>query len=353
MRSIARWTALAAVVCVSAGVQAAQQERLDIRLSLPSPVVQGDADVPVQVSITNTSRRAVLLPKWQLPSDDMQMPLFRITREDGSLVRYTGRIVKRAAPRAADMVVLQPGETMNFQVELTAVYDLSRDGRYTIEYIGHGRHGEAVAAMASAAPAHLWLSGRSGLGAETETMAQASAERVRPQAGSISFTGNCTSTQRTTLTNAVNAARNYANESAAYLNRTPSATQRYVKWFGAFSTSRWGTARSHFDSIQSAMNNAALTLDCSCREGAYAYVYPNQPYKIYLCNAFWSAPMTGTDSKAGTLIHEMSHFNVVAGTDDWAYGQSAAARLAQTNPTRALDNADNHEYFAENTPYLP
>jgi hypothetical protein len=44
--------------------------------------------------------------------------------------------------------------------------------------------------------------------------------------------------------------------------------------------------------------------------------------------------------------------SVVAATDDHAYGQSAAKNLAISNPTRALDNADNHEYFAENTPSL-
>jgi peptidyl-Lys metalloendopeptidase len=70
-----------------------------------------------------------------------------------------------------------------------------------------------------------------------------------------------------------------------------------------------------------------------------------------VCNAFWSAPSTGTDSKAGTLVHEMSHFNVVASTDDWAYGQSAAKSLAISNPSKALDNADTHEYFAENNPF--
>ena len=59
---------------------------------------------------------------------------------------------------------------------------------------------------------------------------------------------------------------------------------------------------------------------------------------------------TGTDSRAGTLIHELSHFTVVAGTSDFAYGQSAASRLARTSPSRAVRNADNHEYFAENTP---
>jgi peptidyl-Lys metalloendopeptidase len=71
-----------------------------------------------------------------------------------------------------------------------------------------------------------------------------------------------------------------------------------------------------------------------------------------VCKAFWSAPMTGTDSKGGTLVHEMSHFNVVAGTDDWVYGQSGAASLAVSNPSQAIDNADSHEYFGENTPAL-
>ncbi|MEO8196116.1 MAG: M35 family metallo-endopeptidase [Thermoanaerobaculia bacterium] len=35
---------------------------------------------------------------------------------------------------------------------------------------------------------------------------------------------------------------------------------------------------------------------------------------------------TGTDSKAGTLVHEMSHFNVVASTDDHAYGTALLVR---------------------------
>jgi peptidyl-Lys metalloendopeptidase len=61
--------------------------------------------------------------------------------------------------------------------------------------------------------------------------------------------------------------------------------------------------------------------------------------------------MTGTDSKGGTLVHEMSHFTVVAGTDDWVYGQAAAAALAGSDPDRAIDNADSHEYFGENNPY--
>jgi peptidyl-Lys metalloendopeptidase len=70
-----------------------------------------------------------------------------------------------------------------------------------------------------------------------------------------------------------------------------------------------------------------------------------------LGRVYWSAPATGTDSQAGTLIHEMSHFTVVAGTDDLAYGQTAAEALATSDPDSAIRNADSHGYFAENSPF--
>ncbi|UJR18655.1 hypothetical protein I4U23_005563 [Adineta vaga] len=67
---------------------------------------------------------------------------------------------------------------------------------------------------------------------------------------------------------------------------------------------------------------------------------------IFICPAFWTA------SKAGTLIHEISHFNIVAGTKDNVYGQTGCKNLAIKNPTLAINNADSHAYFAENNPVL-
>jgi hypothetical protein len=109
---------------------------------------------------------------------------------------------------------------------------------------------------------------------------------------------------------------------------------------------------NNFDKIYDALANKTITFDCGCNESWYAYVYPNRPYEIFLCNAFWTAPLTGTDSKAGVIVHETSHFNVVAGTDDHVYGQAGCRNLANTNPAQAIENADSHEYFAENTPAL-
>ena len=334
--------AAALVLCVS-NAAAAARDGLQVRLSAPEPVLRGDVDVTVGVSITNTTRAPITLMRWELPSAKPEAALFRITR-DGEAVAYTGPMIKRGPPTREDLVRIEPGATIDVEVELTAAYDLSRNGLYTIEYVGKGAAAEG--ALRSAAPLNLWLESRSEKAASAPVVPTA-------DAASITFTGNCSASRKTTLTNAVAAATTYAANAQTYLNRTPAATQRYTKWFGAVTTSRWNTAKSHFTAINSAFSTKAITLDCSCTQSYYAYVYPTQPYKIYVCNAFWSAPMTGTDSKAGTLVHEMSHFNVVAGTDDWAYGQSAAASLAISNPTRALDNADSHEYFAENTPSLP
>jgi peptidyl-Lys metalloendopeptidase len=142
----------------------------------------------------------------------------------------------------------------------------------------------------------------------------------------------------------------YATNSKSYLDAGTQGT-RYTWWFGAYTSSRYSTVRTHFTNLKSALSSQPYTFDCTCTDsGTYAYVYPTQPYRVYLCGAFWSAPNTGTDSRAGTLVHESSHFNVVAGTDDWAYGQTAAHNLANNNPKHAIDNADSHEYFSENTP---
>jgi hypothetical protein len=37
---------------------------------------------------------------------------------------------------------------------------------------------------------------------------------------------------------------------------------------------------------------------------------------------------------------------------DIVYGQAGAKSLAASDPNGAINNADNHEYFAENTPSL-
>ncbi len=149
---------------------------------------------------------------------------------------------------------------------------------------------------------------------------------------------------------AIDIAQNATN---AMNNASPNTTaKRYSTWFGAADSSRQSTVKTHFRNIYNVLNTENITFDCSCNEDFIAYVYPSEPYTIYLCNDFWNIATSGTDSKSGTLIHETSHFEVVAHTVDHVYGQPKAKQLAIDYPNKAIYNADNHEYFAENSPYL-
>lgn len=340
------WSTLSALALATLTMGSAQAANacLDVQLSTPLSVLRGDVDVPIDVAVTNRCAHAVKVLRWQLPSQELEGALFHVER-DGQPVAYLGPVYKRAQPTAADQVKLPAGSTTRYTVELTSAYDLSQSGTYTVSYVGKSHPGVNTESLGSSALS-LWLEGRSG---------RNDLPAFSPSVGTmatLSFTGNCTASQKTTLTSAVTAATNYSVASTSYLQGTGSGTPRYTTWFGSYTSTRWATARTHFTKARDAFQTQPITLDCSCKKtGTYAYVYPTQPYKIYLCGAFWSAPMTGTDSKGGTLVHEMMHFNVVASTDDWAYGQSAAKSLAISSPDKALDNSDSHEYFAENTPF--
>ncbi|KAF4623825.1 hypothetical protein D9613_001533 [Agrocybe pediades] len=166
----------------------------------------------------------------------------------------------------------------------------------------------------------------------------------------IKFQG-CSSSQRRSITAAARGAQTYASD--AYSSaRTSPRSARYITWFGSWTQRRHLLVVSHFRSIKG-NKFSDFTYDCSCRNRDwFAYVYPNEYGIIHLCPLFWTIHTVGIDSQAGTLVHEASHFNRNGGTDDFpgAYGLDGARRLARTRPDKAVMNAENHMYFAENAP---
>jgi peptidyl-Lys metalloendopeptidase len=315
-----------------------------VSLSVASSSLRAHEDVAVTVTYTNLSSGPVQMLKWYVPgSGSVPAGLFEITR-DGEAVDFVGPHVKRVAPRAEDFITLAAGESLTRTTSLSDLYDLSRSGTYSIRFAAQSINQHNVVLTRTAAldsnVVSLFVEGRAAPQPERMVTAQG-----------VTAASNCTSTRGSQISTAFASAYTYAAETSGYLNGISSGTARYTTWFGTYSSANLTTARSHFTNIKNAFASAAVTVDCSCTDtGTYAYVYPTQPYKIYVCGAFWSAGTTGTDSKAGTLVHEMSHFNVIASTDDNAYGQSAAKSLAKSSPTKALDNADSHEYIAENNP---
>ena len=80
------------------------------------------------------------------------------------------------------------------------------------------------------------------------------------------------------------------------------------------------------------------------------YEAPENPI-IHLCKLFRSHLALiagGTDTKAGTLIHEATHFPFVRPpTQDLSYGTIDAHAL-RASPFMATRNADSYEFFSEN-----
>ena len=297
------------------------------------------------VSITNSGTRPEQLLAWYVGDDELAAPILAVWR-DGVPVAYRGPLVKRRAPQPDDFVTLAPGATVTRRIDLAAAYDLSRSGDYTLRV----QISSAAVRGSVVADARYVLSTDRSFWAE----GRAAARPPEPTIGAAKPAASCSPTELATLADAVGVATTMSSGAASYLAGSPAATQRYLTWFGAFSPAGWNTAAGHFGAIADAFATKPVTFDCKCKQrNVYAFVNPNQPYLISLCGAFWPAPLGGTDSKGGTLVHEMSHFNVTAATDDWAYGQTACRSLALTDPAHALDNADRHEYFAENTPALP
>ncbi|WP_047248778.1 M35 family metallo-endopeptidase [Chromobacterium subtsugae] len=339
----------------------------DLQVSLGQPVVSAGQDVDVVLTYRNTGKETLHVYRWFVPGKELQEQ-FLAVNVNGKPAEYLGPRYKRVVPSLRDTVALAPGATLNAKVRVSEYYDLSKPGQLSVRFesssnkvLNRSLPAGVNAKQAAAPQADEAISsnvvGAYSAGSVSPLLTKSKAAKQewqvlsRSAVSGVSYAGNCSVSQQSQSRDGVLAASAMASETAAYLAGTPSGTPRFTTWFGKYSQANWTTAKSHYVNIKDALDSKPIKLDCSCTDGGtYAYVYPGQPYTVYLCGAFWTAPTKGTDSKGGTLVHELSHFTVVAGTQDHVYGQAGAKSLAKSNPAQALDNADNHEYFAENTP---
>jgi peptidyl-Lys metalloendopeptidase len=323
--------------------------------------------------LTNNSNERVSVLKWQTPLEGIHSDMFWVKKQEEVAV-YLGRMLKRGAPKAQDYVTLDPKESVSTDFDLAEVYDISKAGNYTVEF------GSRILDIGTEKPKTLErrLSKtrkfstqkiRSNIvefnlvedrnTKQSQGVALEWSERLSAVAEVPEFRA-CTTDKRNLLEDGLEEAEKIAKQAQSALSDTtetdrPNA-RRYKEWFGDYTVERYDTVKSNFDKIAGAVANEKIIFNCSMEDcssdSTFAYVYPTRPYEIFLCNAFWNARLTGTDSRSGTIVHELSHFNVVAGTDDNVYGQSACRSLAIDSPEEAIANADSHEYFAENTPRL-
>jgi len=157
----------------------------------------------------------------------------------------------------------------------------------------------------------------------------------------------CSASERASVNEAFAMARQRAAEALQVATANPN-DPRVTRWFGQ------GQERRVVEVLQAVvrqLDTPDFTIGCA----SSAYCVQRQPMAytshadrlVGFCAGFFSAALTGEDSRFGTVIHELSH--LAAHTQDHAYGRTNARALAANAKTgsRAADNADTYEYFVE------
>lgn len=127
----------------------------------------------------------------------------------------------------------------------------------------------------------------------------------------------------------------------------------YKKWFGTYTSSNFDVVRR--TAARAKPNRVCKTCFFSS-SGYYPNVAPDtvatasyypgtNSVGITLFPKFWKMPFSGQDSQIGTLVHEYSHG--YSNTDDFEYGAQNCLKLARNDPSKAIRNADNYQFYVE------
>ena len=378
---------IALVAGIWAHASMGQSHDVTVTLGATQKSLKATDPAELSFSITNNSPQTIWILRWHTPFENrFSYDSFEVKKQ-GKKIPYKGRLVKRAAPQQKDYIAISSGETVSTVVDISQGYDIKLAGQYEIRF----RH-QALRIQGSSTD-DGGADGSGTDGSEDNQQKQftertdiqprvqsntlcitLSEDRASNSANSLNFATKaaafegCDVGQQSIINTSLDAARNITQTALddlinAPVDQRPTA-ERYTTWFGSYNASRYSSVVANFTAIDDVLDNKTVTFNCSeCfsdpdYNSFFAYVFPfdpeneNGPFPVYLCGIFWQVDTTGTDSRAGTIVHEVSHFQYVALTDDWAYGQTDAKALAISDPSRAINNADSHEYFAENTPFL-
>ena len=341
-RKLVSTLALMMVIAIQSSCFAAADE-LDVSLEAVSAT--GDSML-VQFTLTNTSDASMRVLPWDTPLEgDFYGDMFTVSYEyETKNIDYIGKLARRRAPQASDYITLAAGESVSAKIDLSEGYATYDAGSYSVTFKNN------LKVLDGTGTAKTTGSYREVSPSVDTVLLTLSADREPASSKQTSSFISCSSSRQATLNSAMTYAESYSqtaySELAGTTESNRSSSTWYTTWFGTYDSTRYSTVTNNFSAIYSAMANQAYTFDCSCTmSNTYAYVYRNQPYKIWICGYYWQDT---SSEQYQTMIHETSHWNVIAATNDYVYGKTKCKSLAQSNPNNAIANADNYGYFGIN-----
>lgn len=341
--------------------------RIEVRLEIDGNQ-RADTPFNLRFIVTNSNDFPVYVLKAYTPLEGLRSDCLDVLW-NGEPVQYDGPLLKRGKETARSYVLIGAGETIEAVVDISKCYSVSAKGSYEVSFKGNIRN---------VIPAEDW---------RPRSLARATKVTVRPNIVPTAFRVSQSDRGRATsgaIARAVREARESENKSepskkaglravkapklvggtATKRTQTKQAHKdgynlcdtalstlandsKYRTWFGAHTTGRFNTVKTIYENTKKGFESTTFTYHLnggsSCEAGDLAYTYYGSD-EIWLCGGFWSAPTSGTDSKAGVVLHEHTHAS--ADTEDHEYGQADCKVLAQNDPAKAIDNADNFEYHA-------
>jgi peptidyl-Lys metalloendopeptidase len=369
-RSIAFLIWIGVTFALSAAAQSPEAHGLTACLTVETPEVHAQGPLTVRFTLTNTSGRDVTILKWHTPLEGFRSDMFRVER-NGHPAGYLGILVKRVAPTAEDMVTIPKGGSVSAAVDLFKGYDIFEPGDYTVQFaatiyvaqdgiegLSRPDYGLVPGGLRSSTAHFKLLEPRTPSAGVSRPLSRPAQEPgLRFGVAPPPTFMQCADYEIKDL----NEARDNAQLLAAWgsiqiwlspLSKKPNIP--YQTWFGDYDATRYNQVGNNFNAIYNALaHEETLTFHCddtseiNCR-GAYAWVNPRAAFNIHVCPAYWRLPPTGLESKADVIVHETSHFNVVAGTTDkFANGPAECMDLAKRDPDKAIQTADSYSFFAD------
>jgi hypothetical protein len=344
-----------------------------------SPVYDSAEPVRLRFELTNSGDKDLYVLKWYTPLEGLNSDCLKVLRNGKTKVAYDGPMVKRGSPGPDDYLLVPAGQTVTADVNVSESYPVSVPADYQVELnipaVEHiparpaAKKTELLALAKSTPRLEAVRGGRTRFKVKkgalrlptrgesarrtSEAVAKAVAPKARGEKASTGAAGLAAGPLPPTLTGGTAAQQAQARQAhTAGFNLCTAALAglandaQYKEWFGAHTAGRAAKVKAVYTKIRDRMRTVTFTYNLTgagCQSGWFAYTHKGDT-TIWFCGSFWAAPAAGTDSKAGTVVHEHSHSD--ADTDDVTYGQTNARALAARDPDQAIRNADSYEYYA-------
>jgi peptidyl-Lys metalloendopeptidase len=371
--------------------------KLEVVLSQPSSTHDAATGF-ITVTITNKSDHALFLPRSKTPLENPDGHLwnliFQVRSSTNEQVKFVGRMIK-VWRQSIDMfyIRVEPGQSLSKTIHLSADYDLSQGGNFTVVYdqpyadnvyMSEGEATDGGTTEVRSNELSIWVSSSLTAAARSAFLApKATSAPGLPEGCDVA-------TQLYPASMAMLTASTWAAKALGYLediyeietthDEDGSVKYRpymkpdfkYTYWFGRpddnaeavderpYQTSVWDKTDFYplkvMDAVTMRAGSLNRTYACGCRPEydarTAAWADHSNPYLVHLCDFFFTLD---ANSQAGTFVHEWSHFadEHATATIDHADGREKSHALAGTNRALAVDNADTYGLFTQDVAENP